>query len=260
VVPVVDLSNPRAKIVRGYVHYHALLADVETFARVTPNPIISWSRTVVDEDGQTWNAIVCDEVLQPPLELGLVAGDSLHNFRTALDHLVCALVRSTGRDPKRSNQFPIQVDPPDADARKRMQRNLVRVPLVAQRRIEALQPFHDPSSERSSALDLLAFLDNTDKHQLVTPQVALSAWPRINVDPSDISPRGIVNFKQGAPLFPGATIFRWPLDSPIRDVTIEDLSAWVGFGGPERGITISGFPQIGQTVFDIVESFEGFRP
>ncbi len=86
-MPVVDLLNPRAKIVRGFAHYEALSAEVAKFAAVTPDPIIEWTQTTVREDGQTWNALVCTEVVHPPpVEFGLIAGDSIHNFRTALDH------------------------------------------------------------------------------------------------------------------------------------------------------------------------------
>jgi len=260
-VPIVDLLNPRAKIVRGFAHYEALAAEVATFATVTPDPIIAWTQTTIDEDGQTWNALVCTDVLRPPpVEFGLIAGDSIHNFRTALDHVVCALIRVNGKEPKRANQFPIQVTAPDDEAKKRIRRNLARMRPEARKRINELQPYLDPASERSRALRLLSLLDNADKHQLVTPAVAISDSPLIHLTPAHLSPRGIVNFHQYVPLFPGTTICRWPLDSEIKTVSIENLTAFVGFGSAEEGITVSGFPHLGQVVFDIVESFEGFQP
>jgi hypothetical protein len=41
---------------------------------------------------------------------------------------------------------------------------------------------------------------------------------------------------------------------------IDHFSASVGFGGAKDGITMRGLPYIGQMVFEIVESFVGFRP
>ncbi len=92
----------------------------------------------------------------------------------------------------------------------------------ARKRIKELQPYLDPSNEMSRALWLLTRLDNADK--------------------------------------PGTTICRWPVNSEIKTVSIENLTTSVGFGSTEEGITMSGFPHLGQVVFDIVESFEGFRP
>jgi len=130
----------------------------------------------------------------------------------------------------------------------------------ARKRIKELQPYLDPSNEMSRALWLLTRLDNADKHQLVTPAVAISDSPLIRVDPAHVSPRGIVSFHQYVALFPGTTICRWPVNSEIKTVSIENLTTSVGFGSTEEGITMSGFPHLGQVVFDIVESFEGFRP
>lgn len=260
-VAIVDLLNPRAKIVRGFAHYETLWEEVAAFAAVTPDPIVAWEQTTVVEDGQTWNALVCTEILQPPpVELGLIAGDSIHNLRTALDHLVCALIRANGKQPKRANQFPIQVTTPDKEAKKRIQRNLAGLASEARKRIRELQPFLDPSSERSRGLRLLAILDNADKHQLVTPAIAISDSPLIRVDPPHLSPRGIVSFRQYVPLFPGTTIFRWPIDSEIKSVSVDSLKVFVGFGSADEGITMSGFPHLGQVVFEIVESFEEVRP
>jgi hypothetical protein len=55
-VPVVDLLNPRAKVIRGFAHYEALSAEVATFGAVTSDPIIEWTQTTVGEDGQTWSS------------------------------------------------------------------------------------------------------------------------------------------------------------------------------------------------------------
>lgn len=42
-----------------------------------------------------------------PSELALIAGDVLQNLRTALDHLVCALVHANGKEITNRHMFPI---------------------------------------------------------------------------------------------------------------------------------------------------------
>ena len=261
-MPVVDLMNPRAKIVRGFIHLDALMDEIGEFAARTSDPIINWEQRVVREDGQDWNAIVCTEVLQkPPAELGLVFGDTIHNFRTALDHLVCSLVEANGKTPTRSNQFPIQVRTPDETAKKRIRRNLAKLDPVARKRIKSIQPYLDPGADWSEALAALSLMDNDDKHQLVAPAVGLSDGTGINIEPRPTEPPRFITFNYNTPIFPGTTILRWPLNDPrVISLTIDNFSASVGFGGAKTGITMRGLPYIGQMVFDIVESFEGFRP
>lgn len=43
----------------------------------------------------------------PPLHLGVIVGDFLHNLRCGLDHLVWQLVLLNGATATKSNQFPI---------------------------------------------------------------------------------------------------------------------------------------------------------
>jgi hypothetical protein len=52
---------------------------------------------------------------EPPIYLGVVVGDFLHNLRCTLDHLVWQLVLLNGAEPSYRNYFPI-VNTPEAFA------------------------------------------------------------------------------------------------------------------------------------------------
>lgn len=43
----------------------------------------------------------------PPLRLGVIVGDLVHNVRSALDHLVWQLVLANAQQPTRATQFPV---------------------------------------------------------------------------------------------------------------------------------------------------------
>jgi hypothetical protein len=46
----------------------------------------------------------------PPDSISILAGDTVHNLRAALDHLIWALVRVAGNEPSFRTQFPIGQD------------------------------------------------------------------------------------------------------------------------------------------------------
>jgi hypothetical protein len=258
---LLDLTNPRAKIARGFEHLERLSAEFAWFRERVEEPIIEWEEAVVEFEGQDWQALVCGEVLHPPpFELGLTAGDAAHNFRTALDHLAAALVEANGKAPGRRTQFPIQVQLPDRRARERIRANLARMHPDARQRICQLQPYLDREHPRSQMLEALAWIDNTDKHRLVPPAIALSEGTEIQVTPIS-SNKPPVWFNYGAPLEPGTVLLRWQVGDPaVQEVRISTFDASLGFGSTAKGVTLRNLSQIGQGVLAIVESFAGFRP
>ena len=46
-------------------------------------------------------------LIEPPLEIAVIAGDIVHNLRCSLDYIVEELVKLAGHTPTRSHQFPI---------------------------------------------------------------------------------------------------------------------------------------------------------
>ena len=102
----------------------------------------------------------------------LVAGDAMHNARSALDHLIYALVEANGSIPTRRNEFPIwEHGPKDSVERRTFANKLKGLRPDHAQGIRALQPFSDPKNPRSRRLAHLEDLDNLDKHRLLVPSL-----------------------------------------------------------------------------------------
>jgi hypothetical protein len=109
----------------------------------------------------------------PPLRLGVILGDMVHNLRSALDHLVWQAVLRNGGRPNRSHQFPICDDEKDwNDACNRVLRGLDAVDAEA---VRDAQPFNVVM--KPAALSRLREISNEDKHRVVTPVWRRSARP-----------------------------------------------------------------------------------
>jgi hypothetical protein len=118
---------------------------------------------------------------EPPDEIALVAGDVLHNARSALDHIIYA--SSTRKDPApRKTGFPIHTHKVDWD-RKDKRGRLVQssgkyqvrlLPDHAQKIIRDLQPWQgiDPLHWDRGLVRVLHDLDIADKHKKLNFAVA----------------------------------------------------------------------------------------
>jgi hypothetical protein len=94
----------------------------------------------------------------------VIFGEAVQNIRTALDYLVFALIVHTrGRKPRNMTQFPLSATAGDFFS-KRYQ--VAELPGELRRRIRKLQPYQS-HSQRSTTLNQLRRLSNTDKHRLL---------------------------------------------------------------------------------------------
>jgi|HubBroStandDraft_4_1064222.scaffolds.fasta_scaffold237795_1 hypothetical protein len=109
---------------------------------------------------------------QPDPKLAIVAGDVVHNVRSALDHLAVSVAPSSRH---RNASFPIQTQPiwrkdgrsyvvRDSMARRHWRAAVSGMSADACRFIESLQPYHDSRPDQS-VLALLSRLENADKHR-----------------------------------------------------------------------------------------------
>ncbi|MBI4261368.1 MAG: hypothetical protein HY658_12475, partial [Actinobacteria bacterium] len=102
-----------------------------------------------------------------PGVLSLVLGDALHNYRSALDHLVfqLALMGRDGGDAPEGTQFVIR-DTPEAFEKAKARGYLDGVAQQHQDMIESVQPYRsaDPALH---PLGLLRDLSNVDKHRII---------------------------------------------------------------------------------------------
>lgn len=111
-----------------------------------------------------------------PPELGIPAGDAVHNLRSSLDHLLCQLAILAGNAAAcDKTQFPIFAED-TPDNRKRIKRWIKHVSPAAQAVIESLQPYERRKTDPfGDLLWMLSELDNIDKHRLL-----LVARPHFN--------------------------------------------------------------------------------
>lgn len=172
------LDSARLKVHRARGHLDAL--DIERKRFTDTNPF----RLVVEPDLATGEDVVrfrCDEPIRVPLVLGLIAGDAIHNLRSALDHVIYQLALAGGGDGDRT-QFPIFED--GHAYADHVGRLLEGVPEDERSKIKELQPFRartlieagaaPPTTARDPLavnmyLMFLGRLDNLDKHRLPLP-------------------------------------------------------------------------------------------
>ena len=101
----------------------------------------------------------------PPLHLGVIVGDFLHNLRCGLDHLIWQLVLLNGGTPTKSHQFPI-CDTEDEFRRKAKQQLRGLTPSQVDT-VATFQPSRLGDQAKMHSLAALRDLSNIDKHQFV---------------------------------------------------------------------------------------------
>jgi hypothetical protein len=119
---------------------------------------------------------------EPPLQMALVAGDAVHNLRSALDHVIYQFAVAGGASGEQS-EYPIFEDA--GEYRRRSKDRLEGVAPELRDKIEATQPFHlrdgdgwrkpagpDDPLAINGALRLIRRLDNRDKHRLALTATA----------------------------------------------------------------------------------------
>ena len=152
----------------------------------------------------------------PPIEVGLIATDFVHNLRSGLDHLMAALVPSSQRD---SVYFPIffqgvwELPVPGENAqmtkdRGRWKSYTAKVRPEAVAILKALQPAEEwlPKGRRH-AFKMLNELANVDRHQRLP--VTFSALRDVRmrwIDSHGQTHRGAENFPESSIAKDGAEL------------------------------------------------------
>jgi len=153
---------PGSKLVRAQTHLGELHSRVNAWLASEPYT----TRAEIAADNLSWRLILQVTQQPPVIEWSTIAGDCVHNFRSALDAAVwefAALDGATPPNPK-SLYFPIVGDASKWGAAVRSQ--LAGVPEEYVQRIESVQPFnHVATPGHRSALELLHQLDIDDKHR-----------------------------------------------------------------------------------------------
>jgi len=160
------LDGCRVKIDRARFHIDEMRASVRAFIDRSPfkvrGDVHETTREVV------FIAEADPEFAGVPLGITLIAGEVVHQLRSALDHLVWRLVvANTGRPPPGTKSgFPIFRDAAGY-ASQRAQAMIVGVSAQAAVRIEAAQPYHAGPDAEKVLIWVLHELNNTDKHRMI---------------------------------------------------------------------------------------------
>jgi hypothetical protein len=149
------LKGPRAKIERAKEHVRDLEAEVRRFHETRPYEVGT------DEESQPGKRLTkLTKAERPPDRLALIAGDVIHNLRSALDLLIWQLVEANGVTPSRQDAFPIHESAEKFEAQgvPRVKGRIAKDALDVLRAVKPYQGGND-------ALWRLHHLDIADKHR-----------------------------------------------------------------------------------------------
>lgn len=215
----------------------------------------------------------------PSPDLPLIAGDAIHNLRSALDHLVYQLADKAGTGAGPHTAFPVCNDPKQYWGQKE---TLLRGVVERHRaRIEAVQPYnvvYDVAERKilreymtNGFMQIINRLDNWDKHRLLLPFVGVAPAfiPVIRgLRDYQIEPAlGWVRMEEGAVL---CTIVGGEFIGSPTDVKMErDPTYTVVFGNPDAdplrlwsdrwtgAVSYLDLRHIADNLYEFIKSFAG---
>jgi hypothetical protein len=165
---VAETNQIQLKVGRADKHIGELQTVLRAF--IDSRPYVVGTK----RDPQTRRLIYYIARAEPiPVEVALIAGDVLQNLRTALDYLVCALVRAKG-ESDRMSAFPITDEEPVSKEQKaRFDARIEGMGDEAKEIIRRIRPYKGGDD----ILWSLHALNNRDKHRLLfTVGAALHAF------------------------------------------------------------------------------------
>lgn len=152
------LSGPKLKIGRAKHHVDDIEATLKVFFEAKPYELAAEVDAMTGEE--VWRVRIHKCL---PRDLSTIVGDVAHNLRSALDQMVCGLVRANRRQVSGGNGFPISGTPHGFTQAK--VGKLKNVSPRTNRFIGRLKPYRGGNK----ALWLLSELNNMDKHNSIIP-------------------------------------------------------------------------------------------
>jgi hypothetical protein len=249
-----DLSASDAKLDRAEEHLKSL--ESESSSVVKKRHSHTLRPEMDDQTGWCTIWMRANDVREPTVSA--IAGDYIHNLRSALDYIITALVDKTaGLTLAKMHQFPIYDDQTTyGDAIWRPGEGVGRGSLKGIRHglaiIEPLQPYHTQPDHDADPLAQLNRLSNADKHREI-----LGFKPVLQPGEVDviISEGTVLNTE--TPLKPnwvnnefevGRVLFAQPFPSQIRakaDLSVTPLFSIEPFGKDQKGIALD-LPTLGE--------------
>jgi hypothetical protein len=240
------LTECRERIERAKAHLEALYAERESSKA-------GHQEWVIEYDSDTsWHIFRTKYFDPPPLKLGVIASDYIHQLRATLDNFVCALAELNGTPCTRDHAFPTTLKQSDWPGAVSGRLKGLRADHVDE--IASVQPYtatYDPVNHPFAALDALSRLD---KHRFLTPTPLAFAdsTPEIVVRKPGISIKD-VRFVPGTPLERDREFLRVRVkpDDPDPDMNLKGhLTVYVSFG--QRPINERSLERIGACVEELI--------
>ena len=230
----VDRLN--ARLARAAKHLDDFDREVRAFLEATEFELISY-----EEPGSGDRLYFAGTSPTPPLDLGLIVGDYIHNLRSALDHAICELSLVT--DPSSActkTAFPVCST--EHCWRTALGRELALVSAQAQYQIHLIQPLNwrdrAPYGHRTHPMWELNELWNLDKHRsLHLVHWASSRYTFLEIDGDDGV--GITQYLDDGPIEPGLLIARVPAGKATRVRVRLRPRVHFALDGPARGKDVS---------------------
>src|SRR5260370_18770129 len=96
-------DGPKLKVKRAKKHISELIDVVAAYVNS------DFCECVIQRNRDTGiHELVIKVVKQTPCEIPLIIGDAVHNLRSALDILICDVVRNSGNTPTKHTKFPFR--------------------------------------------------------------------------------------------------------------------------------------------------------
>jgi hypothetical protein len=128
---------------------------------------------------QSWNARIRKPI---PMKLSALIGDTVHNLRSALDLLICDLVKINGKSTQKV-YFPFCASAAHLSQMIR-DRKVYRAGADVVRLIESMKPY----TGGNIVLRAIHDLDVTDKHQALLPVIGAASVPLGEIFKTNLPP------------------------------------------------------------------------
>lgn len=205
------------------------------------------------EAGTGWHRFRVKYLEKPPSSFGLLASDYIHQLRSTLDNLVCALAQFNGITPTKDHAFPTVQRSEDWKSAANGRLKGLRQEHIDE--IEKVQPFNVSYPPDKHPLAVLDELSRLDKHRLLTPtKVAFAAaQPQVQAQKAGV---GIaeIDFQPGQPLSTETIFLRVRVQPDDPDPLLNLVTAppvYIAFG--DRPISEEGFERVGGCVDELIK-------
>lgn len=221
------LSGCFAKLERASETLAGLTSEIETFNAKAAKQIDM--KGAISRDGLEY-VLTASGAVEIPSRYAVLTGEVIHHMRSALDHLICALVVANGGSITKQHQFPICST---RDLYKRAgDKGMIRgLKPSSYAIIEAQQPYHQ-ANPIDTILAVVQDYDNQDKHRLllvtssvaaVHDQITIGGGLREGADGVARGPN-IIGFKDFEPAelnAVGVRVFSCQFSEPVTDFYVK---------------------------------------